>query len=674
MSTVQVPGESISPEEYHNGVGWMDCFRRRSQKALLELNLAAENKGKHGAGTAAVGGKGPGDVPSSLIRGRQRVRKAPELPPTDIKVVMRPKNNLDLNKTSQATLFDSICTTAGIPRETAAEDTLRINTLRNVLVVSTPSIARAKMYDSITQITIGTSVHGISAYIAPPEGTAKGVIHNVPDTDDEETITRSLVNSRNPTILQARRLGTTHSVIIAFDHGEVPYFVYYRGTEYKCYLHKKRHEICERCGQYGHRVDVCPKPCGYVPEQCFTCGTRNPGPGHPCEPRCAICGQGHKTGDRECKQKYRTPYLVQRRRWDRELSHRRRSQERATTSRSILRTGCRDRSQSYPRLPPVQSSARQSRSRERRHQTTGSSQETAPHSQALQHTGASPAHPGRSPSRNRRPPTSGKSQDRAGKIPSRRETSREGDVRRRSPTPRFQKVAGTSYLDTSSTTATSPQVSWAETVSPSNIRQHTLDKQQTEIAEMKQMIELLMEENAKLRQQIASFTKTNQTSETEIMDISTEQTHKRDEQGDIPTNTSPAGATQEIDSDTDTSPTKRRRGSRTRSLIDERAQILQTKLDQSVDSKLEQLETKLDGQIKTDFADVKTMIKELTDYISKQFEKYEHRLSELETNQRLSASSSGGGPLKRKPYIRPAAESTRNIHNENATTAITHTN
>ncbi|KAH9378391.1 hypothetical protein HPB48_017179 [Haemaphysalis longicornis] len=208
----------------------MDCFRRRSQEALLELNLAAENKRKHGAGTAAVGVKGPGDIRSSLKRGRQQVRKAPELPPTDIKVVMRPKNNLDLNKTRQATLFDSICSRAGIPRENAAEETLRINPPRNVLLVSTPSIATAKMYDGITQITIGTCTHDISAYIAPPEGTAKGVIHNVPNTDDEETISRSLVNSRNPTILQARRLGTMHSVIIAFDHGEVPYFVYYPGT------------------------------------------------------------------------------------------------------------------------------------------------------------------------------------------------------------------------------------------------------------------------------------------------------------------------------------------------------------------------------------------------------------------------------------------------------------
>ncbi|KAH9371001.1 hypothetical protein HPB48_016990 [Haemaphysalis longicornis] len=223
----------------------MDYFHRRSQKALFELSLTAENKGKHGAGTAAVGGKRTGDVPSSLKRGRDRVRKAPELPPTDIKAVIhrRTRNNLDSNNTSQATLFDSICSTAGIPRETAAEDTLRITALRNMLVVRTPSIDRTKMYSSIAQITVGTSSHGISAYIAPQEGTAKGVIYNVPDTDDEDTITRSLVNTRHPTVLQARRPSTTHSVIIAFEHGEVPYFVYYRGTEYKGYLHKKRHDI-----------------------------------------------------------------------------------------------------------------------------------------------------------------------------------------------------------------------------------------------------------------------------------------------------------------------------------------------------------------------------------------------------------------------------------------------
>ncbi|KAH9385000.1 hypothetical protein HPB48_027036 [Haemaphysalis longicornis] len=53
------------------------------------------------------------------------------------------------------------------------------------------------------------------------------------DTDDVDTITRSLVNNRNPTILQARRLGNSRSVIIALEGGIVPYYVYYRGNEYK---------------------------------------------------------------------------------------------------------------------------------------------------------------------------------------------------------------------------------------------------------------------------------------------------------------------------------------------------------------------------------------------------------------------------------------------------------
>lgn len=48
------------------------------------------------------------------------------------------------------------------------------------------------------------STYEIGVSVAPLEGTAKGVIHNVPDTDDEDTVTsKSLVNARNPTILQA---------------------------------------------------------------------------------------------------------------------------------------------------------------------------------------------------------------------------------------------------------------------------------------------------------------------------------------------------------------------------------------------------------------------------------------------------------------------------------------
>ncbi|KAH9378390.1 hypothetical protein HPB48_009897 [Haemaphysalis longicornis] len=155
----------------------MDCFRRRSQKALLELNLAAENKRKHGAGTAAVGVKGSGDIRSSLKRGRQHVRKAPELPPTEIKVVMRPKNNLDLNKTREATLFDSICSRAGIPRENAAEETLRINPPRNVLLGPNTSAICIK---NVTKYASVVDSMGIGSTCVPnPVATCRDSVSRV---------------------------------------------------------------------------------------------------------------------------------------------------------------------------------------------------------------------------------------------------------------------------------------------------------------------------------------------------------------------------------------------------------------------------------------------------------------------------------------------------------------
>ncbi|KAH7959830.1 hypothetical protein HPB49_014067 [Dermacentor silvarum] len=70
--------------------------------------------------------------------------------------------------------------------------------------------------------------------------TYKGVIHNIPDYDTAEDITKSLIYKKNPTILQARRMGNTNSVIIIFEGPNIPFYVYYRGAEYRCYLHKKK--------------------------------------------------------------------------------------------------------------------------------------------------------------------------------------------------------------------------------------------------------------------------------------------------------------------------------------------------------------------------------------------------------------------------------------------------
>lgn len=51
----------------------------------------------------------------------------------------------------------------------------------------------------------------------------------------------------------------------------------------------------ESCGhekKRGHRPDVCPNPT----TRCPRCGIANPIEGHPCEPKCVVCGAAPLTG------------------------------------------------------------------------------------------------------------------------------------------------------------------------------------------------------------------------------------------------------------------------------------------------------------------------------------------------------------------------------------------
>lgn len=109
---------------------------------------------------------------------------------------------------------------------------------------NSPKIANQK----IKELSIGGSSNEVMAYAAPPEDTAKSVARNIPPYDTQEDIARSLVNKRNPTVLQARRMGHTNSPIIVFEGGKVPHCIFYCKAEYRCSLHKKRHEVCNVCG------------------------------------------------------------------------------------------------------------------------------------------------------------------------------------------------------------------------------------------------------------------------------------------------------------------------------------------------------------------------------------------------------------------------------------------
>ncbi|KAH8032061.1 hypothetical protein HPB51_022809 [Rhipicephalus microplus] len=88
--------------------------------------------------------------------------------------------------------------------------------------------------------------------------------------------------------------------------------MYCYGVPLKCVLYKKRYEVCYRCGQLGHRSDV--RIIDHV--RCRGCGMTAPPKDHACEPKCKLCGKGHMTDDRKCKEAFRTPYTIKKRQWE----------------------------------------------------------------------------------------------------------------------------------------------------------------------------------------------------------------------------------------------------------------------------------------------------------------------------------------------------------------------
>ncbi|KAL1446609.1 hypothetical protein MTO96_044527 [Rhipicephalus appendiculatus] len=137
----------------------------------------------------------------------------------------------------------------------------------------------------------------------------------IPLEDSPRDITAQVVTPKNPTAIAAKPLSNTTNVIVLFSGLKVPSFIHYGGALIKCALYRKQLDLCHHCGRLGHRMDVCPSPQDRI---CRGCGTANPGPDHQCNPCCQLCGGEHLTADKQCKARFKMPYIVKRRRWERQ--------------------------------------------------------------------------------------------------------------------------------------------------------------------------------------------------------------------------------------------------------------------------------------------------------------------------------------------------------------------
>ncbi|KAH8030907.1 hypothetical protein HPB51_012296 [Rhipicephalus microplus] len=108
-----------------------------------------------------------------------------------------------------------------------------------------------------------------------------------------------LIQPRNSSLLRARRIKNTETVILIFNGLKVPNYVYCVQVIYRCTLYKRQ---IDTCGQVCHRQDLCRAPSTKVCDHCGHLPSDNP---HVCtQPVCVLCGEAHRTGDHECRHRY----------------------------------------------------------------------------------------------------------------------------------------------------------------------------------------------------------------------------------------------------------------------------------------------------------------------------------------------------------------------------------
>ncbi|KAH9364748.1 hypothetical protein HPB48_014881 [Haemaphysalis longicornis] len=143
----------------------------------------------------------------------------------------------------------------------------------------------AKAYVQLKQLQIGGKTYRAAAYLAAQENTCKGVVREVGLMHTDEDLEKMFVNERNPTILYAKRIKNSKTVVLLFNGMKVPRYVLMGNCLVQCSLFRRQHDVCYACGKAGHRMDVCINPIGNA---CKHCGTQNPQEDHQCTPTCSL--------------------------------------------------------------------------------------------------------------------------------------------------------------------------------------------------------------------------------------------------------------------------------------------------------------------------------------------------------------------------------------------------
>ncbi|KAL1468756.1 hypothetical protein MTO96_025187 [Rhipicephalus appendiculatus] len=233
------------------------------------------------------------------------------MPRDHMRIIVRPRGGLDVKKVCTIRLAQAMAMAAALAPDEVGEDIVCPNAAQNILVVSTPMRKNACAYAAVQQIHLKEGKYDVAAYLAASNNTCKGVVRGVDADFSDAQLRTMIVNRRNPTALEVRRIKTTTTVVVLFEGMKVPNHVMCGSGMLPCTLYRRQVVVCYSCGNLGHRADACLNPSK---KKCRGCGLASPANDHQCTPECTICGGPHLTADRKCKQRFQLPYIVRQRR------------------------------------------------------------------------------------------------------------------------------------------------------------------------------------------------------------------------------------------------------------------------------------------------------------------------------------------------------------------------
>ncbi|KAL1471691.1 hypothetical protein MTO96_039780 [Rhipicephalus appendiculatus] len=224
---VTVEGEDISPEDCSEEAGWTSAVHKKKiGNSTVQRSNLPNDSAMHGGRRNEV------SVKKQLVK----ASRLPRLPEEHIRIIIRPRGGLDIKKVGDFKTSQAIAAATGLTANAMADDIICANIMQNIMIASTPDERNAKAYARIEAIVIDKAMYEVSAYMAAPNNTSKGVIRGIDPELGLDQLRDLIIHSRNPSVLDVRRIKATSSVIVLFDGLKVPDYV-------KCQLSNLDHQI-----------------------------------------------------------------------------------------------------------------------------------------------------------------------------------------------------------------------------------------------------------------------------------------------------------------------------------------------------------------------------------------------------------------------------------------------